>query len=34
MIARTLYNYDNMMDMIYKYAKNSQLLIIVSSVKC
>jgi hypothetical protein len=25
MIARTLYSYDNIMDMIYKYVKNSQL---------
>jgi hypothetical protein len=29
MIARTLYNYDNMMDMINKYVKNSQLFIII-----
>jgi hypothetical protein len=25
MIARTFYSYDNIMDMIYKYVKNSQL---------
>jgi hypothetical protein len=32
MIASTVYNYDNMMDMIYKYVKNSQLFTIVINI--